>query len=96
MHGGGRIGLGHRIAIADCVGCTACTRACPSEAVRVRGNLARVAAELCIECGECVRVCRTGAARPATDEPREFERFEYTVAVPSLTLFAQFGRDVSP
>ncbi len=90
------VGLGHLISPADCVGCVACTRACPSGAIRVRGHLARLQSELCIECGECVRVCKYDAAKPATTEPRDFERFEYTVAIPSLTLYAQFGRDVAP
>ena len=87
---------GHYVSPAECTGCVLCTRACPTRALRVRGNLARLDAELCIDCGKCVRVCPTGAARPATTPPSDLEKFRYTVALPSLTLYGQFGPDVDP
>lgn len=87
---------GHYVSPAECTGCVLCTRACPTHALRVRGNLARLDAELCIDCGKCVRVCPTGAARPATTPPSDLEKFRYTVALPSLTLYGQFGPEVDP
>ena len=90
------IAKGHLIDAAACVGCVACARNCPTKAIRVRDGLARIKYELCIDCGGCVRSCDHGAARAATTPPSHLERFAYTVAVPSVTLYAQFGRDVAP
>ena len=87
---------GHFIEPANCIACMACTRACPTRAIRVRDGHARIRYELCIDCGACVRACQYGAARAATTPPSHLDRFEYTVAVPSMTLYAQFGRDVAP
>jgi Na+-translocating ferredoxin:NAD+ oxidoreductase RNF subunit RnfB len=78
-----------------CVGCVACSQICPTQAVRVRGGLAHVKDELCIDCGACIDVCRYDAIQPRTSSPADLKRFKHTVAVPSLTLYAQFG-DVHP
>lgn len=79
-----------------CVGCVDCCKACPTGAIRVRDGCAVADPELCIDCGECIRWCRHGAVRAATATPADLRRFKYTVAMPSLTLYSQFGRDVEP
>ena len=79
-----------------CVGCVDCCKACPTAAIRVRNGCAVADPELCIDCGECIRWCRHGAMHAATDTSSDLRRFRYTVAVPSLTLYSQFGRDVEP
>lgn len=79
-----------------CIGCVACSQVCPTLAIRVRENLARVNAELCIDCGECVRVCRYDAARVRTSSPSDLRKFRHTVAIPDMTLYGQFGHDVHP
>ncbi|MDM7916172.1 MAG: [Fe-Fe] hydrogenase large subunit C-terminal domain-containing protein [Candidatus Eisenbacteria bacterium] len=79
-----------------CIGCVACCRACPTKAIRVRDGLAVIKRELCIDCGECIRICPQEAARAKTSSSAALERFRYTVAMPSLTLYGQFGRDVDP
>lgn len=79
-----------------CVGCVDCVRACPTGAIRVRKGCAEADPELCIDCGECLRWCRHDAVRAATADPADLKRFRYTVAVPSLTLYAQFGKGVEP
>jgi Na+-translocating ferredoxin:NAD+ oxidoreductase RNF subunit RnfB len=94
--GANGLAKGHIIDPAACVACLACARTCPTRAIRVREGPARISYELCIDCGACVRACQHGAARAATTPPSDLQRFEYTVAVPSLTLYAQFGRDVAP
>ena len=62
----------------------------------MRGGCAVVDPDLCIDCGECIRWCRHGAMHAATATPADLKRFKYTVALPSLTLYSQFGRDVEP
>ena len=79
-----------------CVGCVDCCKACPTGAIRVRDGCAVADPELCIDCGECIRWCRHGAMHAATDTTADLKRFRYTVALPSLTLYSQFGRNVEP
>jgi Fe-S-cluster-containing hydrogenase component 2 len=81
---------------ARCVGCVDCCKACPTKAIRVRNDLMQIDPALCIDCGACIRACRYDAVHPRTSTTSELKRFRYTVAIPSMTLFAQFGRDVYP
>jgi iron only hydrogenase large subunit-like protein len=96
--GGESAGFGHSIHIdpVHCLACAACTTACPTKAIRVREGVAKVKTALCIDCGECIRACKYGAAQALTSTPADVKKFKYTVAIPSLTLYAQFGRDVQP
>jgi hypothetical protein len=73
-----------------------CLRACPVEAVRVRNRKARMLEDRCIDCGECLKVCKSGAIIPLTNTFHEFSRFKYTVAIPSIALYSQFGIKVKP
>ena len=40
----------------ECIGCAACSSACPQEAIAVE-DVATVNADECIECGICVSEC---------------------------------------
>ncbi len=79
-----------------CVGCVDCCKACPTGAIRVRDGCATADPELCIDCGECIRWCRHGAVHAATACIADLGRFKYKVALPSVTLYSQFGKDVDP
>lgn len=81
---------------ANCIACASCTLVCPTKAVRVRDGLARIKPELCIDCGACIRACKYNAALARTSTPADLKKFKYTVAIPSMTLYGQFGRDVHP
>jgi len=90
---------GHQSIFFDpghCIGCVACTLGCPTKAVRVRGGRAHVKPELCIDCGACIHACRYNAAKARTSSPADLKKFKVAVAIPSLTMYAQFGRDVHP
>ena len=40
-----------------CIGCSICAKNCPSEAIEVSDNLAKIDYEKCIECGTCLEKC---------------------------------------
>ncbi len=79
-----------------CVGCVACSKGCPTRAIRVRHDLMRIDPATCIDCGACIRACRYDAVRGRTSSPSDLKRFKYTVAVPSTTLYTQFGSEFTP
>jgi iron only hydrogenase large subunit-like protein len=79
-----------------CVGCVACSKACPTKAIRVRDDLMAVNPALCIDCGECIRVCPYDAVRARTSSPSDLKKYQYTIAIPSTTVYSQFGREATP
>ncbi len=87
---------GFRIDDADCDGCLACMRVCPTFAIRVKHGKARVLGELCIDCGSCLTACTRGAITATTRTLDEFNRYALKVAVPSPVLFGQFPSEVRP
>ncbi len=79
-----------------CVGCVACSKVCPTRAIRVRDGRQTASAAACIDCGECIRVCPHGALTAHMSTPSDLARFRHTVAIPSTALYSQFGGGVSP
>ncbi len=87
---------GFRIDDEACVGCMACMRACPTDAVRVRDGKAHVLNDLCIDCGSCLTACAHGAITATTRTLDEFKDYAFRVAVPSPVLWGQFPMEVRP
>lgn len=85
-----------RIDTDTCNGRMKCMRICPTEAIRTRNGKAHILEEKCIDCGECITVCPTGAIVPLTDPTGELSKFKHTIAIPSPSLYAQFGREILP
>jgi len=81
---------------SKCVGCVACSKACPTSAVRVRDDVVHINRELCIDCGACVGACKRDALRPRTSSSADLERFKLRVAIPSVVLYGQFGDEIKP
>ncbi len=74
-----------------CNGCINCIKRCPTAAIRVRNGKAHIIKEFCIDCGECVRVCTNHAKRTRYDSINTINDFEYTVALPAPSFYAQFN-----
>ena len=80
---------------ANCRGCVACVKTCPTDAIRVRNGKAEIIENRCIDCGECIRNCIYHAAVAETDKVSGLEQYEYNVVLPAPSLYAQFPADVS-
>lgn len=73
-----------------CLGCTTCIKNCPTEAIRVRSGKATILPNRCIDCGTCLQVCPHHAVTSVPDSFNALQNYQYTVAVPDPSLYAQF------
>jgi len=78
-----------------CKGCTNCIKRCPTEAIRVREGKAKIIDERCIDCGECIRICPQHAKLAITDDLESIQNYQYPIAIPAPSLYAQFSVNVS-
>ncbi|MGM0379202.1 MAG: [Fe-Fe] hydrogenase large subunit C-terminal domain-containing protein [Bacillota bacterium] len=76
-----------------CNGCTHCLDGCPTEAIRVIDGKANIINELCIDCGECLKVCPFHAKGAVSDSLKDIDEYEYTVALPAISLYGQFSSE---
>jgi ferredoxin len=80
-----------------CVGCAACMRACPMEAIRIRRDgKALIKPHLCIDCGECIRVCGHKALLVLSDPLYSIHTYGYRIAIAAAGLYGQFMPSVLP
>ncbi|MBQ1203220.1 MAG: 4Fe-4S binding protein, partial [Loktanella sp.] len=73
-----------------CKGCTNCLMHCPTEAIRVHDGRAHIIDERCIDCGECIRECSNHAKIVETDPLSAIKNYQYSIALPAPSLYAQF------
>jgi len=79
----------------SCIGCTHCIRACPTEALRVKGGKAHLIMERCVDCGECMRVCPVNAIKIDEDDFSRIFEFEHRVALVPSVFIGQFARNIA-
>lgn len=80
----------------NCKGCTQCMNKCPMEAIRLKNSKAIIYEDKCINCGECIRTCPYNGYEPVRNKLSDVKSYKVKVAIPSVTLFSQFGDFVEP
>lgn len=74
-----------------CIGCTACLRQCPTEAIRIRDGRAVINGDFCIDCGKCIRVCQHKAKKAVFDKFDDISPdYKWRIALPAPALYGQF------
>lgn len=79
-----------------CLGCTNCIKRCPTGAIRVHNGKAMIISSRCIDCGECIRVCPHHAKIAVCQSLDVLSQYEYTIALPAPSLYAQFNNLEGP
>ena len=51
------------VCASGCIGCRLCLKVCPSSAIEMEGNVARIDPEKCTGCGACASACKFGVIR---------------------------------
>lgn len=85
-----------QLLVDNCKGCTKCMNGCPMEAIRLKNGKAVIYEDKCIDCGECIRTCEYSAYKSKRNTLEELRNFKVTIAVPTVTLYSQFGDFIDP
>ena len=79
-----------------CMGCINCIKRCPTQAIRVREGKAAINPLRCIDCAECIRICPHHAKTASADPLDVLHNYEYTIALPPPSFYAQFNNLEDP
>ena len=83
---------------ANCKNCYACVRACPTQAIKVQAEQAKIMKERCIGCGRCLKVCPKNAKHVQSELYKVktyLQGKEKVVVSLAPTFVAVFGRNSS-
>ncbi len=74
----------------NCIGCTHCMKACPTEAIRVVNGKAVISDYRCVDCGNCLRSCPAAAFYVEQDSLEQLEKYKYRVVLFPSVMVGQF------
>jgi iron only hydrogenase large subunit-like protein len=86
----------HQIIQERCDGRLKCIRACLTQALRLYNGKIFFHNDLCIDCGVCINTCPENTFVPLISELDDFNSFKFLIAIPSPTLYTQFGQNIHP
>lgn len=46
---------------SKCTGCETCVDECPTQAITVKNEKAKIDQDVCVECGSCIDICPSEA-----------------------------------
>jgi ferredoxin len=79
-----------------CIGCTNCIKRCPTQAIRVTNEKAKIIPDKCINCGMCITVCPYHAFQGVTKGFKGVSQFPYKIGLVDPIIYSQFDTDISP
>lgn len=88
----------HPIALSldKCIGCTNCIKRCPTQAIRVKNEKAKIINDKCINCGMCITVCPYHAFRGVVKGYKGVSRFPVKIALVDPIIYGQFNTEIMP
>ena len=88
----------HSVALIEelCIGCTACVKACPTEAIRVHERRARITEERCVDCGVCIVTCPVHAKVAHTNSIHSIYNYRYRIVLVPPEIMSQFPAEIPP
>ncbi len=79
-----------------CIGCTNCIKRCPTQAIRVKNDKAKVINDKCINCGLCISVCPYHAFQSVVKGYKGVSRYPYKIAIVDPAIYGQFNAEIMP
>lgn len=80
---------------SQCTGCLRCMKFCPTEAIRIRDEVATISESRCIDCGKCFKICPSKAIYIKQDDFESIFNFPCRVALIPSVFLGQFPNDIS-
>jgi iron only hydrogenase large subunit-like protein len=84
------------LSLDKCIGCTNCIKRCPTQAIRVKNEKAKIIQDKCINCGMCISVCPYNAFRGVVKGFKGVSQFPVKVALVDPIVYGQFNTDIMP
>ena len=79
-----------------CIGCTNCIKRCPTQAIRVKDEKAKIIQDKCINCGMCITVCPYHAFQGVVKGFKGVSRFPYKIGLVDPIIYSQFNTEIPP